>query len=109
MSTQEILAMPFRPFSVEVWVILIVMILACSWVLYFTEEGPKNELIFSKKHGCQAHYLKTFYWSFLGLMGGSHAHVHSAPARLAHLGFQFFVVIMVASYTAHLAVRSHQP
>ena len=37
-------------------------------------------------------------------MAGPRPELHSVPARLAQIGFTFFVVIIIASYTAHLVV-----
>lgn len=54
-------------------------------------------------HDCdRSHFFKCMYWVMMGVTAGPRPDVRSVPARFAQVGFSFFVVIMIASYTAHL-------
>ena len=59
--------------------------------------------LFILVHECdRAHFFKCMYWVISGVLAGPRPDVCSIPARFAQVGFSFLVVIMIASYTAHL-------
>jgi len=103
LSLRSILSLPFRPFQLEVWILVFVFGICAAVILYACEHGHKNVSVFGSKHEYVAHICKTFYCTFDGLMGGLRFPVNSVPARLANLGFSFVSTLLLAGYTAHLA------
>ena len=50
MTASRLFAIPFRPFSLAVWMIILAFIFLSAFILYVTEDG-RNVQVFSRKQG----------------------------------------------------------
>jgi len=92
---------PFLPFSDDLWMVTMFFLLFSAAVMMITDghnmDDYNNQSFTSK-------VWKSLYFSFAGYVQGGSANLPaSVPGRLATIGFGFFVLITLASYTANLA------
>ena len=107
LSLSSILSLPFRPFKLEVWILVLVYGTCAAVILYACEHGHKNVRVFSPKHEYVAHVCNALFMSYDGLFGGQRRAPASVPARIASLGFNLVATLLLAAYTAHLAGKSN--
>eukprot|EP00277_Geminigera_cryophila_P041526 CAMPEP_0173098872 /NCGR_PEP_ID=MMETSP1102-20130122/35075_1 /TAXON_ID=49646 /ORGANISM="Geminigera sp., Strain Caron Lab Isolate" /LENGTH=514 /DNA_ID=CAMNT_0013991623 /DNA_START=199 /DNA_END=1743 /DNA_ORIENTATION=+ len=92
---------PFKPFSWELWGLVFGFLFFSGFVNMLADN--QNEDDFQNPHPV-ARVFKATYLSFAGyFQGGAANNPTSAPARVAQLGYGFFILIILASYTANLA------
>eukprot|EP00281_Chroomonas_sp_CCMP1168_P003090 CAMPEP_0206255184 /NCGR_PEP_ID=MMETSP0047_2-20121206/24106_1 /ASSEMBLY_ACC=CAM_ASM_000192 /TAXON_ID=195065 /ORGANISM="Chroomonas mesostigmatica_cf, Strain CCMP1168" /LENGTH=788 /DNA_ID=CAMNT_0053681555 /DNA_START=61 /DNA_END=2427 /DNA_ORIENTATION=- len=97
----EQMVKPFQPFSLELWVLVIGFLLFAAFVMVMTDSHNLDDYA-NERLG--AKLAKSLYFSFSGYVaGGSQNAAASVPGRLATIGFGWFVLITLASYTANLA------
>mmetsp|Transcript_49992 Transcript_49992/g.99762 ORF Transcript_49992/g.99762 Transcript_49992/m.99762 type:complete len:426 (-) Transcript_49992:156-1433(-) len=97
----DYLRKPFRPFSGELWGMILGFLVFNAAVYMATE--PADGVDFNSP-SASSRLSKSLYLSLLGFVsGGAGTSARSVPARVATLGFGFFVLITLASYTANLA------
>jgi len=92
---------PFLPFTDGLWGVTFCFLIFSAFVMMVTDghnmDDYENQNMVSK-------LFKSLYYSFAGYVGGGSANSPaSVPGRLATVGFGFFVLITLASYTANLA------
>uniref|UniRef100_A0A7S0WG46 Ionotropic glutamate receptor C-terminal domain-containing protein n=1 Tax=Hemiselmis tepida TaxID=464990 RepID=A0A7S0WG46_9CRYP len=96
-----ILVKPFLPFSAELWAFVISFLIFAAIVMTVTDARNRDDY---ENGAALARISKSLYFSFSGYVtGGNVNSPASVPGRLAALGFGFFVLITLASYTANLA------
>ena len=97
-----LLAKPFSPFAPALWAFIILYIFLSALVTAITDMA--NEEDFENQSSYVARYLKSLYLNFLGYLTGGPANTpQSVPARIGTMGFGFFTMIVLTSYTANLA------
>lgn len=102
-SFAAMLQNPFQPFSGAAWGMICAAVVVSASAMAIVdfqdqEEFPYEDESFILRGG------KAMYLGFLSLMGGASAYrAGSLPSKIITLGFQLFLVIVMASYTANLA------
>ena len=85
------LAKPFRPFSDELWVWIIMYIAFSALVTAITDTANEDDF---ENPAFLARYLKSFFLNMTGYVkGGPENSPKSVPARVATWGFGFFCMI----------------
>mmetsp|Transcript_31612 Transcript_31612/g.72143 ORF Transcript_31612/g.72143 Transcript_31612/m.72143 type:complete len:605 (-) Transcript_31612:74-1888(-) len=90
----------FKPFSMNLWLCILVCIMLLSMVMVLEEHGKED--------------FKAVKWWGVPLMGcfkglesfngaASTFHPHTAGGRVVQIGLGFFILLVVAGYTANLA------
>eukprot|EP00961_Rhodomonas_salina_P279514 3775761-Rhodomonas_salina.1 len=99
----EMLANPFKPFTPAAWGLIVAGIVTAAGAMLIIdyedeEQYPYESSSFVWRIG------KAFYIGMFSLMAGeSNFTTSSLPSKVLSLGFQLFLVIVMASYTANLA------
>jgi len=111
-SFGEMLGRPWLPFSPELWVCFFGFIAFASFVTFLTDTvfdvgdiyepgGDPGDFQNPTKIG---RYCRALQLNLLGYVaGGPQNNPTSVPGRLAALGFGWFLLILMSSYTANLA------
>uniref|UniRef100_A0A0G4GZX1 Ionotropic glutamate receptor C-terminal domain-containing protein n=1 Tax=Chromera velia CCMP2878 TaxID=1169474 RepID=A0A0G4GZX1_9ALVE len=105
--TGESVTNAFRPFTFTVWLAVLGMTVVSSFLYLFLEYSMNDEDFEQKqtkrnlllRNPCRAMYLT---WRSLFSASAEHSPVGFA-GRLMTLGFGFFVLVILSSYTANLA------
>jgi hypothetical protein len=96
-----LLGKPFSPFQGQLWLGIVGYILLSAWVAAFTDLSNDEDF---ENHHYYARYAKSLYLMVLSYVkGGPENNPASVPARISSLGFGFFCMIVLTSYTANLA------
>jgi len=94
------LAKPWKPFSTELWGLVIGYITFTGIVTAWLEpegEDYENPYAFPR-------YFKALYVAWFGIFSGGPQNTASTlPARFSQLAYGLFIIIVLASYTANLA------
>eukprot|EP00961_Rhodomonas_salina_P256576 3467086-Rhodomonas_salina.1 len=99
---KDYIASPFRPFSAQLWAIILAF-LVFNGVVNFLADSPDNTDDFDNPHW-MARYMKCQYMSVMSYVSaGAGNSPQTIPSRIATLGFGFFILITLSSYTANLA------
>jgi hypothetical protein len=97
----DMLAKPFLPFAWNLWGLVVGFLLFSGFVNMLADNKNQDDFENPSKF---ARVFKSIFLSFGGYFaGGSVNNPSSAPARVAQLGYGFFILIILASYTANLA------
>jgi hypothetical protein len=111
-SFGEMLGRPWLPFSPDLWVCFFAFIAFASFVTFLTDTvfdlgdmyepgGDAGDFQNPTKIG---RYFRALQLNLLGYVGGGpQNNPSSVPGRLAALGFGWFLLILMSSYTANLA------
>mmetsp|Transcript_31611 Transcript_31611/g.72141 ORF Transcript_31611/g.72141 Transcript_31611/m.72141 type:complete len:491 (-) Transcript_31611:55-1527(-) len=90
----------FKPFSMNLWLCILACIMLLSMVMVLEEHGKEDFKEISW-------WKIPFTGGFKGLEslfgGASTFHPHTAGGRVVQLGLGFFILLVVAGYTANLA------
>jgi hypothetical protein len=96
-----LLGKPFSPFQGQLWLGIVGYILLSAWVAAFTDLDNDEDF---ENHHHFARYMKSLYLMILSYeKAGPENNPKSVPARISSLGFGFFCMIVLTSYTANLA------
>jgi hypothetical protein len=96
-----LLGKPFSPFQGPLWLGIVGYILLSAWVAAFTDKSNDEDF---ENHHYISRYMKSLYLMSLSYVkGGPENNPASVPARISALGFGFFCMIVLTSYTANLA------
>jgi hypothetical protein len=91
---------PFVPFDQELWLMVVLFTLFVSIITMIVDgEALVEQDVHLVARYCLATYIT---WHSL-FSGGPQNTPRSFPARLSQLGFGFFVIISITTYTANLA------
>ena len=98
----------FKPFTPAVWGVTVAFFFATAIFMWILEAGVDTVNENFSHENDQLWNISGFFmslWlSFMGYVGGSHAHMATRwPSRLILLGYGFLLYITVSSYTANLA------
>ena len=97
-----VLGKPFLPFKPDLWAAILVYIFLSALVTFVTD--LHNEEDFENQTSYLVRLIKSVYLNSLGyLTGGPANNACSVPGRVATLGFGFFCMITLTTYTANLA------
>jgi len=94
------LAKPWKPFSAELWGLVIAYITFTGMVTAWLEpEGEDYENPYAIPR-----FFKALYITWFGVFSGGPQNAASTlPARFSQLAYGLFIIIVLASYTANLA------
>eukprot|EP00403_Amphidinium_massartii_P026122 CAMPEP_0178405998 /NCGR_PEP_ID=MMETSP0689_2-20121128/18687_1 /TAXON_ID=160604 /ORGANISM="Amphidinium massartii, Strain CS-259" /LENGTH=551 /DNA_ID=CAMNT_0020027029 /DNA_START=171 /DNA_END=1822 /DNA_ORIENTATION=- len=99
-SFSDKLQAAFKPFTNELWLCVIGCIILLSVAMVLQEHG-KDDL---KDVPCWKMPLLGIFKGFESLFGGASTfHAHTCGGRITQLGLGFFILLIIASYTANLA------
>lgn len=108
----DMLAAPWKPFTFDLWICFFAFIFFTSLVTLLTDgifdvgdefEDHEDTDDFENPTAVGM-YCKSLYLNFLGYVSCSPMNAPSSvPGRLAALGFGWFLLIVISSYTANLA------
>eukprot|EP00960_Hanusia_phi_P062197 765087-Hanusia_phi.AAC.1 len=98
----------FKPFTPAVWGITVAFFFATAVFMWILEAGidtvNENFSHEDDQRWSISGFLMSLWLSFMGYVGGSHAHTATRwPSRMILLGYGFLLYITVSSYTANLA------
>ena len=100
-TVADILAKPFSPFDVVLWMWIIAYVAFSALVTAITDTHNLDDF---ENPGFVPRYFKSFFLNATGYVkGGPENSPKSVPARVATWGFGFFCMIVLTSYTANLA------
>jgi len=95
----EVMASPFRPFVPSVWLGIAGMTVVASLGMYVLERGKMF-----KEATCSRGVSRSLYFGFQSMVGASSSYeAKTLGGRILNLAFGFFIMIVIASYTANLA------
>lgn len=101
-SFSDFIKKPFEPFTPGVWALIIATLVVMS-AAYVIVEGWTNEAEFPEKT-VRGKFWISVYYSVVSFVGASPVHTpETLPGRALSMGFGFFVLVTLASYTATLA------
>jgi len=98
-SWVEILGKPFRPFDSKVWVSIGLVGIVVAIVYYIVERDDFEE------RDLVSGLIQSLYETFFSLVAGgvsTHATVNTHSGRVLQLGFAFFILLVISTYTAEL-------
>ena len=97
----ENLAKPFAPFTPGLWFLIIVFLAISGFMFLYTDSDNEDDFPYSEL------WERMLQGQYLGLAGyacGGPVHgASSAASKIVNLGFAFFIMIALATYTANLA------
>jgi len=95
---------PFSPFSADLWILIIALIIALAAV-YYAVENPFDRMGFDEEAPWRVRMAESVFHGFSGAIGGefNFSRARSPAGRLVLLSSGFFVVVITSSYTANLA------
>jgi len=97
---EAVLKKPFLPFHGSLWLVIVCFLVFSAFAMAVTDSHNTKDY---NNQGKLPVTIKALYFAFLGYVkGGAANNPLSVPGRLANLGFGFFVLITLASYTANL-------
>lgn len=94
----EMLKKPFRPFEAKVWMMIIIVGVVIA-IVYFIVEGDDMQ------GGLVERLQQSFYETFFSLLAGgvnATAEINTHSGRILQLGFAFFILLVISTYTAEL-------
>ena len=98
----EILANPFRPFHRDVWLLIVAFLFFTSVCYLFLEYNNTDDFVEHDNIGSKMYH--STYQAFQSYTSASSIHVPKRKStKMLLVGFGFFVLVMVSSYTAELA------
>lgn len=92
---QEAVKLVFAPFSLWLWVCIVIEMLLV-WVLLLGTEGPFNDEFLE---GGWTLYFDTLYWSISTMLAGVDKDAVTFGGKVVFTGHLFFCFILVATYT----------
>jgi hypothetical protein len=102
--TREVLLKPFAPFTFWTWALIVAFLLFAAFVTFVTDFRNTNDFPYAEKGAYLLRAGKSCYFSFMGFFAAGAQHeALTIPSKIAMLGFTFFVLITISSYTANLA------
>jgi glutamate receptor, ionotropic, invertebrate len=101
-SVGEFFSTAFRPFSGYVWLMIAVITVFVA-ATYVYIEGWTNHSEFPESTTASK-FFSSLYFKIISFLGGAPVHVPETPqGRVISTSFGFFILVIVASYTANLA------
>ena len=98
----EILANPFRPFHRDVWLLIVAFLFFTAFCYLLLEFHNSDDFV--DHDNIVSKFYHSSYQAFQSYASASSIHVPKRKStKMLLVGFGFFVLVMVSSYTAELA------